>query len=69
MAVFDFEQNDNQKERESDSKGEVVSVMANAGSLRNTIPKPIADEHGIDDADHLVIESTEDGFRARVIDA
>lgn len=69
MAVYDFGQTDKQTGQDSDSKGQVVSVMSNAGSLRNTIPKQIADEHGIDDADHLVIKSTEDGFVATVVDA
>lgn len=68
MAVFDFEQSNRDNGQDRDSKGEVVSVMANGTSLRNTIPKQIADEHDLDDADHLVIEPTDDGFKAKVVD-
>lgn len=71
MAVFEYESNSDENDPNSDSNNlsQMVSVMANGRALRNTIPKCIADYHDLDDSDHLVIEPTENGFEAVIVDA
>lgn len=72
MGIFEYEEPDSREIEEDDDEPRTVRVCDNGDqdytNFRMTVPKGIAEKIGMEPGDHVKVESTDDGFKATVMD-